>query len=216
MKSLITIAILASLAFALSGCMSWLYEPTVDDEGNVQYVDEEKTREARAAGLIEPDEVITSNDSRNKDGTERDVHLSNELKPGALNAIKKGTGYGDMLLPGLGGLLGSIVAGGLLVLRGRKKARQFAKEIGVEKVGKVLLAKGATVLSQVVKDFKDGMIDLNKDGQLDSAELKAYVIELAEQTGLDARFAEELVKIGTSSWDLSQRQAALEALATSS
>lgn len=213
MKKLALILIALAVVFTASGCLQWLYEPERDAEGNVQYVDQEATDKARNAGLIAEDEVIPTTEKVNPEtGKEREVILSDQLKPGALSAIKAGTGLGDLFFPGLGALLGSVVTGGIAVARGLKKKRKYDAGLAVERGGKLLMAKAATVFAVIVADFSAGKIDTDKDGKLQGDELKAYAAKVAKEHLLDLELATKLVEIGTSSWDASSKERAVKAL----
>ncbi len=202
-------------ALSLTGCVSWLYEPEVDEDGNVQYIDAGATAAAREAGLIEEDEVIPTSDKRDAAGKEREVIYSERLKPGVLSAIKSGTGLGDLFFPGLGGLLGTIVTGGLMAFRNVKKGRKYSTKLALVQAGKELLGKAVLIFSRVSADFASGKIDTDDDGRLSSTELKEYTVKIAKEFLLDLSFAERLVEIGTSSWDVSQKEKAVEVLVSS-
>ena len=199
-------------ALSLTGCVSWLYEPEVNEDGEIQYVDAEATAAAREAGLIEDDEVIPTSEKRDAAGKEREVIYSERLKPGVISAIKSGTGLGDLFFPGLGGLLGTIVTGGLMAFRNVKRGRKFNTKLALVEAGKTLLGKAVLIFSRVSADLASGAIDENKDGRLSSTELKEYTVKIAKEYLLDLEFAERLVEIGTSSWDVSQKEKAVEAL----
>lgn len=203
-----------AIAMFATGCMSWLYEQETDPETGAGYfVDEEKTEAARAAGLIEPDEVIPTTEATDAKGKAREPIYSDKLKPGVLAAIKAGTGLGDMFFPGLGALLGAVVTGGLAAARGVKQKRRYNAKVAAESGGRLLMSKAALIFAQIVADFSAGKIDTDDDGKIALSEVKVYALGLAKEHLLDVDLATRLVEIATSGWDLSSKLRALEGLA---
>lgn len=212
MKKVMVALLLATLV-TLTGCAALdsfflepLKNPTTHEK---QYIDVEAT-EALPAEMKDEGKAVLVDESKRIPG--RKYELAYSDKPSeAFGAVGQLAGGIGSMLGGWGAILGpvlGVIGAGYAAVRGKKK-------VNAAQAGKQAAVLGAAEIAHVMKDWQDGLIDANKDGEVTFDEIKAYLVKTGKERYANPAFVQSILSIVESSMTKSEKQAALEKAAES-
>lgn len=111
----------------------------------------------------------------------------------------------------VGGPWGAVAASGVAAVAGLGAAVANKRKLNVAAAGQEAAMSGMGLAVSIIEDIKEGKVDLDENGKIDQAEIKAYVAKRAKDA-LKPEFFEEVVRIITSSLPDAEKKAALAGL----